>query len=74
MPKIMYAAKMDLATKCPSCQTEITSIGNALYACRSGHVIECVVMVTIHPKTTTLTEEKPKAEQRDIVVTGTRPS
>jgi hypothetical protein len=45
--KIMYPAKLGPQTKCPKCLTGIISTGGALYVCQNGHVVECVVMVTM---------------------------
>jgi hypothetical protein len=44
----MYPARLSLETKCPNCNSSITSIGGTLYACHKGHVIECVVLVTLN--------------------------
>lgn len=46
--KIMYPARLSLDTKCPNCGSKIINIGGTLYSCQSGHVIECVVMVTLN--------------------------
>lgn len=46
--KIMYPARLHPDTKCPNCQTKIVSIGGSLFSCQNGHIVECVVMVTLN--------------------------
>lgn len=46
--KVMYPCRLGPETKCPNCHTRIISIGGTLYSCQNGHVIECVVMVTLN--------------------------
>jgi hypothetical protein len=46
--KIMYPARLGADMKCPHCHTKITSIGGTLYACQNGHIVECVVLVTVN--------------------------
>ena len=47
--KIMYPAKLGPGTKCPHCKTPIIPIGTGtLFNCQNGHIVECVVMVTVN--------------------------
>ena len=56
----MYPAKLSLETKCPNCSAPITSIGGTLYTCHAGHVIECVVIVTLNKN-----QVRPKPENTE---------
>ena len=73
--KIMYPARLSLETKCPNCNASITSIGGTLYACQKGHVIECVVLVTLNRNTqeqaaVTTLDQKPKTETKSKLSIG----
>lgn len=48
--KIQYPVRLHEDTKCPSCQQNIISMGQNMYVCTTGHVIEGVVLVTMRPK------------------------
>lgn len=60
--KLMYPAKLGVETKCPYCKSGIIPIGGgSLFNCQNGHIVECVVMVTL-----TRADTAPKAEQSAI--------
>lgn len=64
--KLMYPAKLGTDTKCPYCKTRITPIGGgALFNCQSGHIVECVVMVSLNR--TDVLQEKRVVEQPTMV-------
>lgn len=48
--KMQYPVQLHPDTKCPSCNTAIKQIGNLLYVCDTGHVLEAIVLVTMRPK------------------------
>jgi hypothetical protein len=70
--KIMYPARLSLETKCPNCNASITSIGGTLYACQKGHVIECVVLVTMNrpPKEDGVSDSKKANSEKSKLAIG----
>jgi|HubBroStandDraft_2_1064218.scaffolds.fasta_scaffold367570_3 hypothetical protein len=48
--KIQYPVQLHADTKCPSCQQPIISMGQNMYVCQTGHVIEGLVLVTMRPR------------------------
>lgn len=48
--KIQYPVRLGVETKCPNCGQPLNHMGANVYVCRSGHVVEGILLVTMKPK------------------------
>lgn len=49
--KMQYPLRLHKDTKCPACNTQITSIDSNVYVCQGqGHIMEGILLVTLKPK------------------------
>lgn len=57
--KMQYPLRLHKDTKCPACNTQITSIDSNVYVCQGqGHIMEGILLVTLKPKQKTTEETK----------------
>ena len=65
--KMQYPLRLHKDTKCPACNTQITSIDSNVYVCQGqGHIMEGILLVTLKPKPQ---QTENKAKSLDDVLT-----
>lgn len=65
--KIQYPVRLGAETKCPNCGQALNHMGANVYVCRSGHMIEGILLVTMKPKPQqTVVATTPPEDKNDV--------